>query len=64
MKTLEAVKTRANVGVKISDSVSKGSLCIMAGVSAFIGAWATLTFIMALFSGPAKMLKGLLNSIF
>jgi hypothetical protein len=58
MKTLTKTKTRAEAKSQVGlDSVSKGSIAAMGGVSALIGLWAVACFVGATINsgGPASL---------
>lgn len=63
-------KTRTKVQVKADeqvgiDSLSKGSLAVMGGISALIGIWAAACFVGALITGggPLAMATGWFSAI-
>ena len=65
MTTLTKTKTRANVQTQTGiDSVSKGSIAAMGGVSALVGLWAVACFVGAMASsGPLSLAKGFFSAI-
>lgn len=65
MTTLTRAQTRTSTQAQTGlDSVSKGSVAAMAGVSALIGLWAAACFVGAMVSsGPLSLVKGWFSAI-
>lgn len=59
-KTQEAATTQSGI-----DSISKGSLAAMIGVSAFVGVWGTACFVSAFFSSssPVALVKSWFSAL-
>lgn len=65
MTTLTRTQTRTRTQTQTGlDSISKGSVAAMGGVSALIGLWATACFVGAMVSGgPLSLIKGFVSAI-
>ena len=63
MKTLTRIQTRTQTQAGL-DSVSKGSVAAMGGISALIGLWAVACFAGAMVSsGPLGLVKGWVSAV-
>lgn len=67
MTTLTRTRTRTGTSTQTQsglDSVSRGSVAAMGGVSALIGLWAAACFVGAMVSsGPLSLAKGFFSAV-
>lgn len=65
-KTLSRNRERVHVDERSGlDTISKGSLAVMGGISALIGIWAVACMVGAMISGggPINLMKGWISAI-